>query len=159
MKAQNVDEQLRVFEKKHQYNWQYLAYKLRKYLDLWAMKNIKNPSGQIKQSYLPVIFNISMDGSTASSIIRRSMVIKQNMSQTISELKKAGIIVSKTDRKDKKSERLELTEAGKSMVLDIHVQLDQHQNEYARLVGEKELQIAVDVLVKIIAYHEHLAEK
>jgi DNA-binding MarR family transcriptional regulator len=154
MDEHEIDKELRTFEEKHQYNWQYLAYKLRKHLDIWAGKNIKNPSGQMKQSYLPVLFNISVDGSTASSISRRSMVIKQNMSQTIGELKKIGVIVSETDSNDKRSERLDLTFTGKSLVLDTHLQLDHLQSEYAQIVGEKDLQVAVDVLLKLIAYHE-----
>ncbi len=112
----------------------------------------------MKQSYLPVIFNISVDGSTASKITRRSMVIKQNLSQTIRELKKTGMIVTETDNKDKRSERLYLTPEGKNVVLDAHLELDKLQKEYARLVGEDELKTAVDVLLKLIAYHEKLDE-
>ncbi len=158
MQEYKIDEHLRVFEKKHQHNWQYLAYKLRKHLDLWALKHIKNPAGQIKQSYLPVIFNVSVDGSTAKAITGRSMVIKQNLSQTLSELKKSGMIVSETDSKDKRSERLKLTIAGKNLVLDTHIQLEKLQEEYVRIVGKKELQIAVDVLLKLIDYHERLED-
>ncbi len=156
MKENNVDEQLRAFKEKHYHNWHYLAYKLKKHLDSWATKNIKNPTGQIKQSYLPVIFNIGVDGSTAGTITKRSMVMKQNMSQTINELKKIGMIVTETDSKDKRSERLDLTPAGKHLVLDTHEKLDKLQEEYGHLVGEKELKIAVDVILKIIAYHENL---
>ncbi len=158
MDEKDIDSKLRVFEKKHHYNWQYLAYKLRKHLDLWALKNVKNPSGEMKQSYLPVIFNINLNGSTASKITRRSMVIKQNLSQTIRELKKTGMIVTETDNKDKRSERLYLTPEGKHVVLDAHLELDKLQKEYARLVGEDELKTAVDVLLKLIAYHEKLDE-
>lgn len=156
MKENNVDAELRTFEKKHEHNWQYLAYKLRKHLDIWATKNIASRGIQIKQSYFPVIFNISVDGSTASAITKRSMVIKQNMSQTVNELKKTGMIVTQTDSKDKRSERLDLTPLGKELVLDTHLKLDKLQNTYAELVGDKDLKTAVDVLLKIIAYHENL---
>jgi DNA-binding MarR family transcriptional regulator len=108
----------------------------------------------MKLSYFPVIFNISIDGTTAVDITRRSMVTKQSLSRTIKELQEKGIITTKADTKDKRSERLCLTQEGKEWVLEAHVQLEKLTNTYIDLVGEKDLKVAATVLAKIIAFHE-----
>ncbi|RYE28282.1 MAG: MarR family transcriptional regulator, partial [Sphingobacteriaceae bacterium] len=94
MNDKNLDERLIYFEKKHQYNWQHLIYNLRKHMDLWNAKNVKAPLWHIKHSYLPVLFNIHVHGTTATEIGQRSMSFKQNISRTIKELEDKGIIVA-----------------------------------------------------------------
>ena len=159
MTEKNIDEQLSDFELKHKNNWQHLIYNLRKHMDVWNAKNVKAPLWNIKHSYLPVLFNIRVNGTTATQIGQRSMVIKQNMSRTIKEMEKEGIIVVKENRKDKRSECLNLTPEAKEFILETHFKLEKLQDDYKKIVGEQEWQIATQVLVKIIAYHENLEKK
>ncbi|HEY9008172.1 MarR family winged helix-turn-helix transcriptional regulator [Ohtaekwangia sp.] len=151
-----IDDRLREFEKLSENNWQRLIFRLRKHLDIWAQKKIKPSWGQMKLSYMPVIFNISMEGSTAIEISRKSKIAKQAMSRTVNELEEKGMITSKIDKNDKRSERLELTAKGKQLVLDAHLELLKLQEDYKSLVGERNLKIAVDVINKIIEHHEKL---
>jgi len=152
----NIDEQLREFEDMTERNWQRIIYQLRRHMDIWAQKSVKPSWGQMKLSYWPVICNISVDGSTASEIGRKSMVIKQTMSRTLKELEEKGMIVSKTNEKDKRSECLELTQEGKQLILDASVDLAKMMATYKELVGEKDLDTTINVLNKIIVYHEGL---
>lgn len=156
MTENNIDEQLSDFEKKHENNWQHLIFNLRKHMDVWNTKHVKAPLWHIKQSYLPVLFNIHVHGTTATEIGQRSMGFKQNISRTIKELEDKGIIVARVNKEDKRSERLNLTPEAKKFILATHVKLDQLQEEYEKIVGEEELKIATKVLLKIIAYHENL---
>ncbi|MET1056643.1 MAG: MarR family winged helix-turn-helix transcriptional regulator [Pedobacter sp.] len=153
-----LDERLFEFEKKHENNWQHLIFSLRKHMDIWTTKNVNNPSGKIKHSYLPVLFGVRINGSTATQIAKRSVVIKQNISRTIKELENIGLITSRANKKDKRSERLDLTPEAKKFVLDAHLKVEQLQRDYKSLVGEKDLEVATNVLLKLIAYHESLNE-
>lgn len=154
----NIDDKLEAFEEKHEHNWQAMIYNLRRHLELWNARHVKNSAYQMKQSYLPALCNITVKGSTVTQIGRRLMVVKQNMSRTIKELEQKGMIVTRENEKDKRSERIDLTPQAKELVLDAHIQLDRLQEDYKSLVGEKNLEIASDVLQKIIAYHEKLNE-
>jgi DNA-binding MarR family transcriptional regulator len=151
-----TDKQLKAFEGLQDKNWQRLIFNLRKHLDFWAHRNIKPHWGQMKISYMPVICNISVDGSTTSELARLTMISKQNMSRTIRELAEKGMIVSKVNSYDKRSEKLELTESGKQLVLDANTDVFRMSTIYKKLVGAKDLEIAVNVLNRIIDYHESL---
>ena len=151
-----IDDQLLEFEEKHKYNWQRLIYRLRRHMDLWNDKNVKGHFTGLKHSYLPVLFSIPLSGSTVTQVGQRSLVVKQNVSRTIKELEDRGMIVTHADEIDKRSERLDLTLAAKEIILKGHLEVEQLQNTYKELVGEKDWQIATDVLIKIVAYHESL---
>lgn len=158
MAEKEKDEQLRLFKELHKNNWQHLTSVLRRQLDHWSNGHVKSPEGKMKLSYLPVIFNISVDGSTASEIGQRAMVIKQTMSRTISELEEKGMIVTTINKKDKRSELIHLTDLGKDLVLDAHKELAILTQTYKDLVGENDFGIAESVLLKIIQYHHSLNE-
>jgi DNA-binding MarR family transcriptional regulator len=151
-----IDDRLRQFEKHIDKNWQRLIFVLRKHLDIWAHKHNKTSWGQMKLSYWPVICNITVDGSTAIEIARKSMIAKQTMSRTIKELEEKGIIISETSKSDKRSEVLRLTPEGKQLVLDANLQVFKLMDLYKELVGESNLEITIDVLSKIVSYHENL---
>ncbi|SFD15261.1 DNA-binding transcriptional regulator, MarR family [Chitinophaga sp. CF118] len=151
-----IDEQLKQFENQKGKNWQRLIFVLRKHLDIWAHRHIKPRWGQMKISYWPVICNIAVEGSTAMEIARRSMIVKQTMSRTIKELEEKGMLFSETSKSDKRSECLYLTPSGKQLILDSNIELAKLMDTYKELVGEKNLDIAFDVLNKIINYHESL---
>ncbi len=156
MTEKSIDEQLSSFEKKHANNWQQLIYNLRKHMDVWNAKNVKAPLWHIKHSYLPVLFNIHLHGTTATEIGQRSMVYKQNISRTIREMEDQGIIVARANREDKRSERLTLTPEAKKFIFETHLKLEKLQDDYINIVGEQNWKIATEVLLKITAYHENL---
>lgn len=156
MTEKDVDSYLCEFEVAHKHNWQHLIYNLRKHMDVWNAKNVKAPLWHIKHSYLPVLFSIKVAGTTPTQIGRRHLVVKQNMSRTIKEMEKEGIIVIQKNDEDKRSESLNLTPEAKEFVLDTHFKLKGLQDDYKKIVGEQNWQIATDVLLKIIAYHESL---
>jgi len=156
MDSAKIDKQLRAFDGLQDKNWQRLISILRKHLDIWAHRNIKPHWGQMKISYMPIICNITVDGNTTSELARMTMISKQNMSRTIRELEQNGMIASRVNSNDKRSETLELTESGKQLVIDANTDVFRMSTIYKKLVGAKDLEIAVSVLNKIIDYHESL---
>jgi DNA-binding MarR family transcriptional regulator len=152
-----IEDRIREYEKDYGRNWQRLIFLLRKHLDIWSHKHIKTYWGQMKLSYMPVICNITVDGgSTAMDIARKSMIVKQTMSRTLKELEEKGMIVSKTNKNDKRSEYLELSDSGKQLILEANIESAKLLDTYKELVGEKNLDITIEVINKIIAYHESL---
>lgn len=152
----SIDNQLSAFEETHRYNWQRLIYRLRRHMDIWNEQNLKSHFIGLKHSYIPVLFSIPLNGSTATQIGKQSLVVKQNISRTIKELENRGMLVAHADEKDKRRERLDLTAAAKEIILKGHLEVERLQNTYRDLVGEDDWQIATTVLIKIIAYHESL---
>jgi DNA-binding MarR family transcriptional regulator len=151
-----IDDQLRAFEAQQDSNWQGLIFNFRKHLDIWTHKNISPYWGQVKLSYMPVIFNIAVDGSTAVDLARESMIVKQTISRTVKELEENGMIEARQNDNDKRSEVLELTKKGKQFVLDCKMKSFELYETYKEVVGEKDMAIALEVINKIISYHENL---
>lgn len=158
MENENLDDRLRKYELEQQDNWQNISFILRRVHDIWSHKNVSADWGQIKLSYWPVICHISVDGNTAADLSRKSFVVKQNMSRTIKELEDKGLIISETSKKDKRSERLKLTQMGKELVCESMGKVTDLSEEYKKLVGDADLAIAVKVINRIIDYHVKLNE-
>jgi DNA-binding MarR family transcriptional regulator len=153
MEQKDLDNQLRRYEQDQDHNWQRLSFNLRRVHDIWSHQDVNTRFGHVKLSYWPVICNISVDGSTAAEIAKKSFVVKQNMSRTIKELEEKGMIVSKTSKKDKRIELLELTHAGKQLVCESMARISDLAEEYRMLVGEADLATAMRVINEIIDYH------
>jgi DNA-binding MarR family transcriptional regulator len=154
MNLKTIEDQLRELEKKQDKNWQRIIFQFRKHLDIWSHHHIKSPWGQIKLSYWPVICNIAVDGSTVAEISKKSMVTKQNISRTIKELEEHGIIYSTQNKHDKRSEVLCLSDEGKKFVLYANGEVVNMNKIYMDLVGEKDLEITLRVINKLMVYHE-----
>ncbi|MVT08413.1 MarR family winged helix-turn-helix transcriptional regulator [Chitinophaga tropicalis] len=152
----SIDERLQELEDKDHERWQRLTYLMRKHLDIWTHKYIKPYWKEMKLSYMPVLFNIDVQGSTAMDISRATMIRKQTVSRTIKELEEKGIVTSKINKNDRRSELLELTEKGKQLALDAQLEAKRQEEIYKGLVGEKKYAIAMEVINKIINYHESL---
>ncbi|MEO3407887.1 MarR family transcriptional regulator [Mucilaginibacter sp. CAU 1740] len=153
-----IEKQLKAFDGLQDKNWQRLIFNLRKHLDIWAHNNIKPYWGQMKISYMPVLCNITVEGITATELSRLSMTSKQNMSRTIHELEEHGMIISKANSTDKRSETLKLTLPGKQFLLEANQDVFNLGNMYKNLVGEKDLETTVRALNKILDFHENFGD-
>ena len=156
MGTKDIDEKLRELESAYYKNWQRISFNLRKHLDLWSYSNVNPSWSAMKLSYWPVICNIGVDGSTASELSKKSLINKQNISRTIKELEEHGMIISRLNRNDKRSEVLELTEKGKELVLEANTEVLKINEVYSKLVGQEELETTITVLNKILDYHENM---
>lgn len=156
MKAKDIDEKLEEIEGQQHKNWQRISFNLRKHLDNWSHCNVKASWQLMKLSYWPVICNIGIKGSTASELSKKSMINKQNISRTIKELEEHKLITTRMNENDRRSEVLELTEEGKQLIFETNTEVLKMNDIYSKLVGEKDLNIAISVLNKILDYHERL---
>lgn len=150
----DIDKELLDFEQNGSENLQRITFNLRKQLDIWTHEHIKPIWKEMKLSYMPVMFNISIEGSTASEIAKNSMLPKQTISRSIKELEEKGFIISTTSGKDKRIELLSLTSSGKEFVLNAKNETHKMNLIYKQLVGEEDLKTALKVINSIINYHE-----
>jgi DNA-binding MarR family transcriptional regulator len=155
----HLDEKIRDMEGMQDRNWQRLIFNLRKHLDSWSHLNVRPSWGGMKLSYWPIICNIGIDGSTPSELSRKSMITKQNISRTIKELEELGMITSKTNEVDKRSDVLILTEEGKKLIYEANSDVLKMNDIYSEIVGAEELEVTLIALNKILAYHEDLLNK
>lgn len=149
-----IDDQLREFEQNDSENWQALIFNLRKHFDSWSHIYIGALWKDMKLSHLPVIFNVSLDGSSASEIAKKLNHPKQSVSRTVKELEALGFVKSFTSSEDKRVEILKLTDLGKNFILDAKGVTSRTNEIYKKLVGEEQLTIATQVIMKIIAFYE-----
>lgn len=137
-------------------NWGRLISIAKKHLDIWSHQNINFESGDMKLSFLPVIFNISPDGNTNSELSKRSLIAKQAMSRTIKELEERGLVITAPLTNDKRSYKINLTATGKKFVESSTKQMSSLIGDYISLVGIKKFGITLEVLSNIIDFHEKI---
>lgn len=137
-------------------NWGRLIHIAKKHLDVWSHQTIKPYNGQLKLSYMPLIFNISPEGNTNTEIAKKALIAKQAMSRTVKELEQMGMITSAPIKQDKRSYCINLTAEGKNYVEDANREMINLVEQYKQLVGEADFNTTLDVLSKIIRFHEGL---
>ena len=155
----HIDEKLRELEQMQDRNWQRLTFNLRKHLDHWSHSNVDPNWKDMKLSYWPVICNIGINGCTPSEISKKSMIPKQNISRTIKELESLGMITTKVNEVDKRSDVIVLTNEGKQLIYQTNSHVLEMNDIYREVVGAKELEITLTALNKILAYHENFQKK
>ena len=141
------------FEERKQ-KWPWLLAIAKRHFDLWVTDKATKHLGEFKISYMPFIANIDPKGGTNQSIANAAKLSKQGMSRTISELEENGLIEIESNLKDKRSRNLKLTKKGTQFMSNAFGEVHQLTEKYKVLVGENNFEIAINVLAKIVAYHE-----
>ena len=143
------------FEERKQ-KWPWLISIAKRHFDIWVTDKATKHLGEFKMSYMPFIANIDPKGGTNQSIANAARLSKQGMSRTISELEENGLIEIENNLKDKRSRNLKLSKKGTQFMSNAFGEVHALTEQYITLVGEKNYEIAIAVLGKIVAYHEEL---
>ncbi len=141
------------FEERKQ-KWPWLLAIAKRHFDLWVTDKATKHLGEFKISYMPFIANINPKGGTNQSIANAAKLSKQGMSRTISELEKNGLIETENNLKDKRSRNLKLSTKGIQFMSNAFGEVHQLTEKYKELVGENNFEITINVLAKIVAYHD-----
>ena len=137
--------------------WGKILHHLRKQFDLWATERLANKGYKgFKMTYMPVIMNIDLNGTSNNDLALRAKVTKQAMSKVIKELQKSGYISSKTDPNDKRSTIFKLTSRGQGLIQGAKESVSDLMDEYRKLIGKKNYDGLLMQLVNII---EHMDKK
>jgi DNA-binding MarR family transcriptional regulator len=93
----------------------------------------------LRSTHTTLLSNIDLAGSTISEAADRAGVTKQAMGRLASELEGAGYIRVRSDPKDARVRVLQLTAAGRRLMLDSLQIMNELECRYARLVGVDQL--------------------
>lgn len=156
MTKKEIDDALRAMVNESAKSWGRMSYQAKKAFDEWAMKELAQQGyPDFKMAYMPLLMNIGVDGNTNKDIAVKSKVTKQAMSKVVKELQDLGLIQVSQHSIDKRSVMIFLTDKGKKMVYTAKIHVKALTNEYKKIIGEKNYEIMIDSLSKIIAYHDN----
>lgn len=127
----------------------------KRFFDDWAYEQLNyHGYDYFKMGYMPFIMNISENGSTNNEVAIKAKVTKQAMSKVVKELIEHGLIKIEKHETDARASLIFLTENGKNLIRDTKKCVNSLGDEYAELVGDKNYQIMIDSMFKIVKHHE-----
>lgn len=132
-----------------------LVYTLKRYLDDWIADRLVCPSNQtFNKAQLPLFMTIGTTGISNNDLAAKLNISKQATSKVIKELEANDLVKSEKSQEDARAVMLYLTDHGTCLYDHIKQQVEQREEDYKKVVGAKNYEITLDVLVKLTAYHE-----
>ncbi len=139
---------------RHQ-NWMRLVSIMKHQFSEWATARlIRGGYGDFKMVYMPILMNLTPEGTNNNELANLCRVTKQGMSKVAKELQKRGYIKSRTDSADKRSTIFTLTDRGKKLVIESRACVKDLTAEYQALVGVDAFNRATEILNKIITHND-----
>lgn len=132
-----------------------LVYLLKRFTDQWLGKRIclgNNP--EFNNAHLPLLMSIGTDGISNNELAAKLNVTKQATSKIIKELETTNMVKSEKSEKDARVAMLYLTSEGENFYHHIKGQVMELEEQYKKVVGAKNYEIAIDVMLKLIKFHE-----
>ncbi|AYB34676.1 MarR family winged helix-turn-helix transcriptional regulator [Chryseolinea soli] len=152
-----LDKQLAETEHVKTGNWVKLISILKHQFNEWATVSLaKEGFDDFKMVYMPVLMNISPDGTNNTELAFQARVTKQAMSKVAQELQKLGYIKSKADPRDKRSTTIMLTDRGKRLVIQVRLRICDLTNQYRAMFKTTDFDKATEILTKIIEYNDEV---
>jgi len=134
-----------------------LLYLLKRLSDEWYCNELchANLKG-FNNSYIPLFMSIGTKGISNSKLASNLSITKQAASKVIKELEELGLVRSEKCCTDGRSMMLYLTDEGISFYEHIKSQMEALEQGYKKEVGAKNYETAINVMLKLVEYHEHL---
>jgi DNA-binding MarR family transcriptional regulator len=134
-----------------------LLYLLKRLSDDWYCTKLCHANLEgFNNSYLPLFMSIGTKGISNSKLASTLNVTKQAASKVIKELEELKLVKSEKCSTDGRSMMLYLTEDGIHFYEHIRNQMINLEQEYKKVVGAKNYETAINVMLKLVDYHEHL---
>jgi DNA-binding MarR family transcriptional regulator len=108
----------------------------------------------LRSTHTTLLSNIDLAGSTVTEAAERAGVSKQAMGRLASELEGAGYIRVRSDPKDARVRVLQLTKAGRRLMLDSLDVMAELERRYARSVGVDQLTAILQGLATFVEQSE-----
>jgi len=132
-----------------------LIYLLKRFMDEWNEKNLcRVHYPGFNHSHLPLFMSIGTTGISNNELAEKLNVTKQATSKIIKELEAIDMVKSEKSQTDARAVMLFLTSEGEKYYQYLKTQLYQLEEQYKKLVGAKNYEIAIDVMVKLVNFHE-----
>ncbi len=134
-----------------------LFYLLKRLSDDWYCTELchANLKG-FNNSYIPLFMSIGTKGIANGRLASNLNITKQAASKVIKELEELELVRSEKCSTDGRSMMLYLTDKGIGFYEHIKGQMVTLVQEYKKEVGAKNYETAINVMMKLVEYHEHL---
>ena len=132
-----------------------LVYLLKRYTDEWIDQRLCcGQNLDFNTSHLPLFMSIGRDGISNNKLAEKLNVTKQASSKVIKELENAGLVQSDKSDTDARVLLIQLTPKGEKLYSHIKNQILELEEQYKKEVGAKNYELAIDVMLKLIDFHE-----
>ncbi|RFZ85046.1 MarR family transcriptional regulator [Mucilaginibacter terrenus] len=133
-----------------------LVYLLKRSIDEWSMKKLcRMDNPDFNNAHIPFFMSIGTTGITNNSLASKLNVSKQAASKIVKELEATGMVRSEKSPEDARAVMLYLTEKGEKFYNHLKNQVEHLENEYKKVVGVKNYEAAIDVMLKLVKFHEN----
>ena len=132
-----------------------LVYLLKRSLDEWIESQLC-VANQVcfNKSQLPLFMSIGTEGISNNKLADGLNSSKQAASKVIKELEELGLVKSEKCTTDARSVTLFLTDEGIRLYQHVRNQMEILENDYKKVVGAKNYEIAIEVMQKLNHYHD-----
>ncbi|CAN5305748.1 hypothetical protein BH09BAC3_BH09BAC3_36600 [soil metagenome] len=155
MRSIEIEKELEHLKTLRPRSYAKLTSRLKKHLDI-RMEHILHQKGyrNFKLSYFPFLMNIDLEGITNNDLSKRFGVTKQATSKMLGELTDLKYITTEPHGEDGRRSIVFLTERGKKFVIEAKHCMEKLTNEYRLLLGKKEYETMIDMMIQIAEYNE-----
>jgi DNA-binding MarR family transcriptional regulator len=134
-----------------------LLYILKRLSHEWYVTKLCHANvNDFNNAHLPVFMSIGTKGISNGQLAAKLSITKQAASKVIKELEELKVVRSEKCATDARSMMLYLTDDGIRFYEHIKNQMTLLEDQYKKVVGAKNYETAVNVMLKLIDYHEHL---
>jgi len=136
-----------------------MLYVLKKLSDDWLFSRFcHGECADFNNSHLPLLFSIGDEGISNSKLAAKLNVSKQAASKVIKELEEQKLVCTEKSANDARSSTIFLTNEGKQLRTHIKAQVMEMEDQYMKILGTKNYNIAMDAMQKMINFHEEQAK-
>lgn len=133
-----------------------LVYMLKRAMDEWSMKKMcRTGHMDFNNAHLPFFMSIGTTGITNNALAAKMNVSKQAASKIVKELEAINMVKSEKSPEDARAVMLYFTPEGEKFYHHLKGQLEYLENEYKKVVGVKNYETAIDVMLKLVQFHEN----
>ncbi|TWR27135.1 winged helix-turn-helix transcriptional regulator [Mucilaginibacter achroorhodeus] len=132
-----------------------LVYLLKRLLDEWMGKKLCriNEPG-FNSAHLPLFMTIGKSGISNNELAAKMNVTKQATSKIVKELEAINMLKSEKSPDDARVVMLHYTTQGETFYHHLKNQVLDLEAQYKKVVGSKNYDIAIDVMLKLVQFHE-----
>ena len=132
-----------------------LVYLLKRLLDEWMGKKLcRIDQPGFNSAHLPLFMSIGKTGISNNELAAKMNVSKQATSKMVKELEAINMVTSVKSPDDARVVMLHFTTEGEAFYHNLKSQVAALESEYKKVAGTKNYEIAIDVMLKLIKFHE-----
>ena len=134
-----------------------LLYLLKRLSDEWYCTKLCHASLEgFNNSHIPMFMSIGTKGISNSRLAANLSITKQAASKVIKELEELELVRSEKCSTDGRSMMLYLTDEGINFYEHLRSQMLALEKEYKKVVGTKNYETAINVMIKLVEYHQNM---